>query len=148
RDQQIPAVVLSDQLQLNIIELKKADRLATDSESLKAWITFFEHWQEDALMFNITHEPVKQAIGRIRELSADEEEKRLAFVRERALHDEATLIVEAKEEGYKQAQAEAQEEKRIGIATLLKLGLADKQIAEALQVTEEQVQKARDEFLH
>lgn len=166
RDQQIPAVVLSDQLQLNIIELKKADRLAPDSESLKAWITFFEHWQEDALMANINHEPVKQAIGRIRELSADEEEKRLAFVRERALHDEATLMVEAKEEGieigYEKAKAESQKEVDTANAQkqaaeqkmqqaalkMLSSGLSIAEVAEFFDMTEEAVQSYRDLTSH
>jgi hypothetical protein len=35
-------------------------------------------------MVPITHEPVKQAMSRIRELSADEKARQLAFERERA----------------------------------------------------------------
>ncbi|MEA1053015.1 hypothetical protein U5801_24865 [Lamprobacter modestohalophilus] len=37
-------------------------------------------------MATVAHEPVQQAMNRIRELSADEEARRLAFVREQALH--------------------------------------------------------------
>jgi len=37
-------------------------------------------------MATVAHEPVKQAMHRIRALSADVEARRLAFVRERALH--------------------------------------------------------------
>nr|WP_298410247.1 hypothetical protein [uncultured Halomonas sp.] len=47
-------------------------------------------------MANIEHEPVKDAMSRIKELSADEEARRLAFVRERALRDEISFINEAK----------------------------------------------------
>ncbi|TDN95381.1 hypothetical protein [Halomonas ventosae] len=36
-------------------------------------------------MAKVAHEPVKKAMSRIRELGADEEARRLAFVRERAL---------------------------------------------------------------
>ncbi|BBI62915.1 hypothetical protein HSBAA_42210 [Vreelandella sulfidaeris] len=42
-------------------------------------------------MANIAHEPVKKAMNRIKQLSADEETRRLAFVRERALRDEVSL---------------------------------------------------------
>ena len=35
-------------------------------------------------------------------ISADEEERRLAFVRQRAMHDEATLLKEAREGGFEQ----------------------------------------------
>tara|TARA_R110000751_G_scaffold253741_1_gene353220 strand:- start:371 stop:601 length:231 start_codon:yes stop_codon:yes gene_type:complete len=40
----------------------------------------------------------KKVINRIRELSADEEIRRLAFVRERALRDEVSLLNDAKRE--------------------------------------------------
>ncbi len=60
------------------------------------WVTFFKHWQEELTMANIEHEPVKDAMSRIKELSADEEARRLAFVRERALRDEISFINEAK----------------------------------------------------
>jgi len=50
-------------------------------------------------MANVAHEPVKKAMSRIRELSADEETRRLAFVRERALRDEVSLLNDAKREG-------------------------------------------------
>jgi hypothetical protein len=42
------------------------------------------------------HPPIREALSRIRQPSADEEARRLAFVRERALHDEATLLKEAR----------------------------------------------------
>jgi hypothetical protein len=54
---------------------------------LRAWITVFKHWQEALTMATVAHEPVQQAMDRIRPLSADEEARRLACVRERALHD-------------------------------------------------------------
>ena len=50
-------------------------------------------------MAKVAHEPVKKAMSRIRELSADEEARRLAFVRERALRDEVSLLNDAKREG-------------------------------------------------
>ena len=49
-------------------------------------------------MANVAHEPVKRAMSRIRELSADEETRRLAFVRERALRDEVSLLNDARRE--------------------------------------------------
>lgn len=39
------------------------------------------------------------AMSRIREFSADEESRRLAFVRERALRDEVSLLNDARREG-------------------------------------------------
>ena len=42
--------------------------------------------------------PGGASLHRLRELSADEETRRLAFVRERALHDEVSFLNEAKRE--------------------------------------------------
>ncbi len=50
-------------------------------------------------MANIAYEPVKDALERVKTLSADEEAQRLAFVRERALHDEASLTKDAETRG-------------------------------------------------
>jgi hypothetical protein len=77
---------------------------------LKAWATFFEHWREEVTMANIAHEPVQDAMNRLKQLSADEEARRLAFVRERALHDEVTLLREAREKGWEEGREEGREE--------------------------------------
>jgi predicted transposase/invertase (TIGR01784 family) len=62
--------------------------------------------RNEVTMATVTHEPVKQALNRIRTLSADEEARRLAFVRERALHDEVSLLNDARREGLEQARNE------------------------------------------
>jgi predicted transposase/invertase (TIGR01784 family) len=99
RDADTPSVRLGDELQLNLVELRKADRLPNLPPALRAWITLFEHWQEDERMSQITDEPVRRAYEKLKTLSQDAEARRLAFVRERALHDEATLLLEAREDG-------------------------------------------------
>ena len=57
-------------------------------------------------MAKVTHEPVKEAMSRLRVLSADEEARRLAFVRERALHDETSLINDAVRRGREEGREE------------------------------------------
>lgn len=99
RDRVQPEVILGHELQLNLIELPKADRLGLAKEELSAWITFFEHWHEEVTMAGIAYPPVQEALEKVKSLSADDETRRLAFVRERALHDEASLLKDAKDEG-------------------------------------------------
>jgi predicted transposase/invertase (TIGR01784 family) len=99
RDRECPEVRLGDELQLNLIELRKADRLGAGGPALVAWIAFIEHWQEEHRMARIDYPPVQQALEQLRRLSADEETRRLAFVRERALRDERSELRAAKEEG-------------------------------------------------
>ncbi len=50
-------------------------------------------------MAQVEHPPIQEAMNRVRALSADEQARRLAFVRERALHDEVTLLKEAQRRG-------------------------------------------------
>ncbi len=50
-------------------------------------------------MAQVEHPPIREAMNRVRALSADEQARRLAFVRERALHDEVTLLKEAQRRG-------------------------------------------------
>ena len=89
-------------------------------------------------MASFTHEPVQQALHRLRELSADEETRRLAFVRERALHDEVSFLNEAKREGREEGREEVA---RNLIAMNL---LTDEQIATAVGLTEAAVKALRD----
>ena len=111
RDGLQPDVKLGDDLQLNIIEMKKADRLGVGGQTIQDWITLFEHWKEDDKMSAITNPAVKEVRGYIRELSADERERQRAEARMKAIRDEASLIEDAEKRG--EARGEAK--------TLLKL---------------------------
>ncbi len=141
RDHTQPAVGLGNLLQLNLIELKKADQLAHDRDRRADWITFFEHWREETTMAAIDHPPIREALSQIRALSADEEARRLAFVRERALHDEATLLKEARQEGLEQGLERGRRETA---RNLIKLAvLSDAQIAQATGLPLAQVEALR-----
>ena len=66
---------------MNLIELNKADQLNLPEGPLRAWITFFKHWQEELTMANVAHEPVKKAMSRIREPGVDEKGSSTAALR-------------------------------------------------------------------
>jgi len=55
-------------------------------------------------MSRIADPPVRAALDKLRTLSADAEARRLAFVRERALHDEVSLLKDAREEGWEEGR--------------------------------------------
>ena len=112
RDATQPTVCLGDLLQMNLVELKKADRLQQLPEVTSAWVTFFEPSQEEARMAEIKHAPVKDAMSRIRDLSADEMAFRRALVRERALRDEVSFLSEARDEGREEGRQEGRKEGR------------------------------------
>jgi len=100
RDRQDPAVVLDRCLQLNLVELPKADRLRSRiSPVLAQWITYFEHFREERVMQQVQHPPVQKAWQHLHALSGDELARREAFVRERALRDEITEKAAAEARG-------------------------------------------------
>jgi hypothetical protein len=68
RDAETPTVTLGQELQLNLIELRKADRLQRTTGALAAWIALFEHWQEDKTMSQIANEPVRAAFDKLKQL--------------------------------------------------------------------------------
>ena len=131
RDRRHPEVRLGDELQLHVVELRKADRLlkrraaagadadADADDSLAAWVAFLEHWQEVETMSEVQYPPAREAMKKLRELSSSEEERYRAIARERALIDEASLRWEATEgkeearrEGRAEGRAEGQQEGR------------------------------------
>jgi len=138
RDETQPGVSLGSILQMNLIELNKADRMGLEPGPLSAWVTFFKHWQEELTMANVAHEPVKKAMSRIRELSADEEARRLAFVREKALRDEVSFLNDARREGREEVAR-----------NLIAMGLlTDAQIATASGLSDNEVKVLREEQKH
>ncbi|QLF93420.1 Rpn family recombination-promoting nuclease/putative transposase [Pseudomonas sp. ABC1] len=114
RDRQRPQVRLDRSLQLHLIELPKADRLHSQGGSALAdWILYLKHWQEDTLMQSIERPAIKKAREYLQTLSDDDEARRLAFVRERALHDEVTEKAEAEARGRLAGKAEGKIEGKI-----------------------------------
>ncbi|MBN9426893.1 MAG: hypothetical protein J0H09_10345, partial [Burkholderiales bacterium] len=125
--------------------------------TLAAWVAYFEHWREDAVMSAITHTPVQQARQLLEELSGDEEARRLAFVLERARRDEASIRhaergegrEEGREEGLKQGREEGRLEgenkARLEIARSLfgQPGMDDATIARLTSLTEDEVRQLR-----
>jgi len=105
RDRQRPGVVLNRCLQLNLLELPKADRLRSRiSPVLAQWIIYFEHFREERVMQQIQHPPIQKAYQHLHALSDDELARREAFVRERALRDEMTEKAEAEARGRAEGQ--------------------------------------------
>ncbi len=109
---------LEDTIEINIVELRKADRLGQLHERLSAWIAYFEHWNEDAVMNNLAHSPVQKAHAKLRALSAVEEERYWAEARDRALSDEVTMLNAARREGRRQTAITMLEDGKLDIATI------------------------------
>ncbi len=143
RDRRNPAMCLGSELQLHVLELKKAARLILagnlppDSPlrhpALRDWILWLTHWKDDAIMNQITHPAVIEAAQRLDALSANEEMRLLADAREMALLTERLDLTAAERRGI--AIGEARGEER-GIAKGEERGIAigeEKGIAKGME---------------
>jgi predicted transposase/invertase (TIGR01784 family) len=139
RDRNLPAVRLGRELQLNIVELKKAARLTRNASSsnqadtaLSAWIKYFAFWKDETIMNQIAHPPVLEAMQGLRALSADEEARRMADVRERAILAERTEIESALARGKAIGKAEGKAEGKVeakleALAAMIASGIGEAQ---------------------
>ncbi len=59
---------------------------------------------------NTNIEPIKKTVMVIHQMSEDEKTRELAWFREKALHDEAALLYESKQEGREEGRAESNAE--------------------------------------
>ena len=108
RDRQQPSIKLGDELQLNIIEMRKADRLKLAPPELADLLTFFEHWKEESIMSQIESAPIQQALAQLKALSADAATREIAWNRQRALISEITERRAEHEEGKIEGKIENQ----------------------------------------
>jgi len=123
RDREQRDVRLGEELQFNLIELPKADRLGAGGPALAAWVAFLKHWQEEQRMSEINYPPVKEAMDRIRDMSGDmlawhEATRRMiAIMDEKQFRKEAVEegLAEGREEGRAEGQAEGQAQGRAAL---------------------------------
>ncbi|MBN9474749.1 MAG: Rpn family recombination-promoting nuclease/putative transposase [Burkholderiales bacterium] len=110
RDRLQPAIRLGKELQLHIIELPKAERLGCLPAALSAWVACFQHGWEEASMKDITHEPVREAVGRLKVLTMDDDARWRAYAREKAIADDAAALAYATRTGMEQGRARGLEQ--------------------------------------
>ncbi|WPL18289.1 PD-(D/E)XK nuclease family transposase [Thiorhodovibrio winogradskyi] len=146
RDSECCEVSLGRELQIHIVELRKADKIRQLPERLSAWIAYFEHWNEDAVMNNLAHPPIQQARTKLRVMSADEEARYWAEAREKAMRDEATLIGDAHDQGFEEGHKEGDRQARQQTAlAMLQGGQLDvATIARYTDLSETEVQELAD----
>nr|WP_328988105.1 Rpn family recombination-promoting nuclease/putative transposase [Thiorhodovibrio winogradskyi] len=142
RDSECCEVCLGRELQIHIVELRKADKMQQLPERLSAWIAYFEHWNEDAVMNNLAHPPIQQARAKLRVMSADEEARYWAEAREKAMRDEATLLGDAHDQGFEKGDQHARQQTALAMLQGGQLDVAT--IARYTDLSETEVQELAD----
>ena len=75
-------------------------------------------------MSQLTYPPVQQALEVLKDLSADDETQRKAFVRERALRDEISQLASARMEGLQEGKQEGLQEAK---TKMIQSGMSEEQ---------------------
>lgn len=118
---------LTDKCSIHFFELKKINKNVNKNNRMELWLQLINAESEEELaMLQETNVPVIQkAVMVIHKMSADEKMQEIARMREKALHDEASALKGAREEGAANREAEI-------IAKMKVMGMSDEQITEIL----------------
>lgn len=127
--------LLTDKLQIDFLELKKAKKAASQGKTGKLldWLRFIDSRSDNKEVLQMLaekSEPMQKAVGVLLHLSEDEKERRRALQREMFLHDQAELRDEGREEGQKEL-----------IRKMNLSGISIPQIAKISGRSEEEIQK-------
>lgn len=100
--------VFSDKFSIHFFELKKVGRKPNPNNSRELWLQFINADSEEEFeMISQTNVPImKKAVNVIYDMSEDTKIREIARLREKALHDEASALKNAKEEGKEEGRAE------------------------------------------
>lgn len=139
-------IILTDKLELHYIQLtkfkKKCKRI---SSKIEEWLTFIINENlEEIKMSNNKY--IKKAEKELEYLTGDEETRRLAYLREKAIRDEMAAITKArregKEEGREEGRAEGRElAKKETAKKMLEKNIDVSIIIEVTGLTKEEIEK-------
>lgn len=126
---------LTDKMAIHFFELKKVPLNIDKSTRKELWLQFIKADDKEAfdMLENTNVTGIQKGIQAVYKMSADERTRELIRMREKALHDEATLLEEAREEGeakgMAKGMAKGRAEKEAEIAARMKsLGMSDDEI--------------------
>ena len=121
--------LFSDKLSIHFFELKKINRKINSKDRKELWLHLINAESEEELtMLQNTNVPVIQkAVMVIHQMSADEKMREIARMREKALHDEASALKGARDEGRAEGRIEV-------ISKMKASGMSDEQINSILNL--------------
>ena len=131
--------IFSDKFSMHFFELKKVGKNVDSNNRKELWMQFLNaDSEEDLEMLKQTNVPIiTKAVSIIYDLSEDTKIREMARLREKALHDEASALANAKDEGRAEGRAEGRVEGRAEgiaereasiIANMKALGMTDDEI--------------------
>lgn len=140
-------ILMSDVFEIHFLKLPKVHRCRVPYEGtdLLSWLTFLNAYTEEEIIMAAEGKPaIQKAYHTLQIMSLDEETQRLYEAQKRLLHDQATRMQEAKEEGLEEGMKKGREEGREGfVKNLLSLGMDDEFIKKATGLDQSIIDKLK-----
>ena len=97
REEKYTKIVLTNALELYIIEMKKAEKAKNNKDELYQWLKFINNPEE---VSDMESEEIKEARKVLEEISQDEKERRLTELREKYRRDQHAIMKAGYNTGY------------------------------------------------
>lgn len=137
-------IVLTDMLELYIIEIPKVKRILEKepNDKLAQWVQFLDNPNEkEVLKAMENNEEIREAMEELEKVSKIKQLRRIAELKDKAIRDEKNGLRHAKEEGLKEGERKLKDEKIEIAKRLLKIGLTIEQVTEVTKLNKEEVEK-------
>ncbi len=128
--------ILTDKLEIHFIQIPKFKKEENGMKTkLQQWMQFISQTNPKGVELAMKeNKEIRRAKEEYEFLTGKEAERRIAFLRDKAIKDENNIRKRAKEEGERKKQIEIAKE-------LLKLGIKIEDIEKATKLTKEEIQK-------
>ena len=134
--------ILTDKLEIHILELNKIRGKEQEEDELLDWLFFIDNPESERVKEAMKeNEELQEAKEKLSQMSEEEEMQRLAWWREKALHDEASAKGMGKREGIEIGK---QKEKEEIAKKMLKEKLEVSLIAKITGLSEDEIKKLED----
>ena len=154
REETYPMHILTDTMEIYIIEIKKFKKFKDNSnyKQLNSWIKFIESSEEEIDMSN---KEIVKAKKILEEISQDEHERYLAELREKYILDQKNIeatgydkgLKQGKKEGIKKGREEGKEESKKEIAKeMIKEKIPLEVISKITKIPKEELQEIKKEI--
>ena len=142
-DKQGKKIILTQKLEIDIIELPKIIGKEKEQDNLLDWLYFLENPKSERVTEKMKeNENLKEAVKKLDNLSEDEKMQRIADLRQKAIMDEKAIYEKGLEVGIEKGIMEGSRKEKIEIAKkMLELKIDKETIAEATGLTEQEIEK-------
>lgn len=149
RDNKTGKRILTDRLEIIIIELPKAKRIyeKDNKNKIVQWMMFLDNPnKQEVVQIMGENKNIKKAIEELEQVSGDEKIQRIAELREKAIRDEKAALAYAKENGYKKGFEQGIEEYKIEIVkNMLRNNMKIEDIEKITGLKQEEINKIIDQ---